>query len=189
MATERGGRIISDQESETVRRILKLFSELTTYRNVYAGQWEEAAILVLPTSRKPAPDPEMPASAFQPHPGPARSARHESILRQRGASGHPPQPATPQMAANQQQAPASVCPRLPQALKRKQSRGEGAVIIDGVRHSPFPAKTAGHQRIQTSRHDRAPPVRQQDRVEEGMSNFRAAADFRGRHGGFLKSFQ
>jgi hypothetical protein len=64
MATERGGRIISDQESETVRRILKLFSELTTYRNVYAGQWEEAAILVLPTSRKPAPDPEMPARAF-----------------------------------------------------------------------------------------------------------------------------
>jgi hypothetical protein len=51
MATQRGDRYISDQESETVRRILKLFSELTTYRNVFAGQWEEAAILLLPTSR------------------------------------------------------------------------------------------------------------------------------------------
>ncbi len=47
----RNVRQISTEESETVRRIEKIFSELTTYRNIHAGQWEEAAMLILPTSK------------------------------------------------------------------------------------------------------------------------------------------
>jgi hypothetical protein len=46
-----GPRLISDREHQIVQFINKLFSELTTYRNVFAGQWEEAAALILPTSR------------------------------------------------------------------------------------------------------------------------------------------
>lgn len=44
-------REIAADEQETVRDIRKLFSELQTYRNIHAGQWEEAAALVLPTSK------------------------------------------------------------------------------------------------------------------------------------------
>lgn len=44
-------RKISQQEQDTIRRLEKIFAELTTYRNVFAGQWEEAAILVDPDSR------------------------------------------------------------------------------------------------------------------------------------------
>lgn len=44
-------RLISSYESEIVGRIEKLFSELTTYRNVLAGQLEEAAALLVPTAR------------------------------------------------------------------------------------------------------------------------------------------
>ncbi len=45
-----GSRKIPDWESELYRQDNRLFSELQTYRNVFAGQWEEAALLVLPTS-------------------------------------------------------------------------------------------------------------------------------------------
>lgn len=51
MATERDFRIISAQEERKVQGGLKLFSELTTYRNIHAGQWEEAASLIDPDSR------------------------------------------------------------------------------------------------------------------------------------------
>ena len=51
MATQYAGRMISNREAEQVRRINKIFSELTTYRNVFAGQWEEGAILADPDSR------------------------------------------------------------------------------------------------------------------------------------------
>lgn len=51
MATQRDFRIISTDELETVQDTLKLFSELVTYRNVHAGQWEEAASLIDPDSR------------------------------------------------------------------------------------------------------------------------------------------
>lgn len=44
-------RIISDAERDKVIRIEKLWSELATYRNVHAGQWEEAAVLIDPDSR------------------------------------------------------------------------------------------------------------------------------------------
>jgi hypothetical protein len=44
-------RLIGSEESETVQRKLKLFSELQNYRNIFAGQWEEAAAIGLPTSR------------------------------------------------------------------------------------------------------------------------------------------
>ena len=44
-------RSVTPEESETVDRINKLFAELQNYRNVHASQWEEAAILILPTSR------------------------------------------------------------------------------------------------------------------------------------------
>src|SRR5262245_18268424 len=45
MATQRNFRIISTDEQETVAKTLKIFYELVTYRNVHAGQWEEAASL------------------------------------------------------------------------------------------------------------------------------------------------
>ena len=51
MAHQFADRIISSAEEDTVRKILKLFSELTTYRNVFAGQWEEGAAIVDPDSR------------------------------------------------------------------------------------------------------------------------------------------
>jgi hypothetical protein len=51
MATQRDYRMISDAELEQCRRIQKIFSELTTYRNIHAGQWEEAAALIDPDSR------------------------------------------------------------------------------------------------------------------------------------------
>jgi hypothetical protein len=44
-------RIISEREAEKVKDILQEFSQMTTWRNVFAGQWEEAAQLILPTSR------------------------------------------------------------------------------------------------------------------------------------------
>ena len=39
------------QEGEIVARSMREFTELTTWRNVFAGQWEEAALILLPTSR------------------------------------------------------------------------------------------------------------------------------------------
>src|SRR5580704_7307745 len=51
MAVQRSFRTISSDESDVVRRVMKLFSELTIYRNVFAGQWEEAAALVDTDSR------------------------------------------------------------------------------------------------------------------------------------------
>jgi len=44
-------RVISSEESEIVREIMQEFSQLITWRNVIAGQWEETAQLILPTSR------------------------------------------------------------------------------------------------------------------------------------------
>ena len=44
-------RKIGSEEMSTVGRLLKLFSELQTYRNVFAGQWEEAAAIADPDSR------------------------------------------------------------------------------------------------------------------------------------------
>ena len=51
MAVQLADRLIPDREKEIVRKVTKLFSELTTYRNVHAGQWEEAANLIDPDSR------------------------------------------------------------------------------------------------------------------------------------------
>lgn len=50
MAVQRA-RMVSDEEAQTVQRIIKIFSELTNYRNIFAGQWEEAAALADPDSR------------------------------------------------------------------------------------------------------------------------------------------
>lgn len=44
-------RLVDVDEQEDVQRVLKLFYELQNYRNIFAGQWEEAASLILPTSR------------------------------------------------------------------------------------------------------------------------------------------
>jgi len=44
-------RLIDPDEQDDVRLVLKLFSELQNYRNIFAGQWEEAAAIGLPTSR------------------------------------------------------------------------------------------------------------------------------------------
>src|ERR1700689_1009862 len=44
-------RLIDPDEQDDVRLVLKLFSELQSYRNIFAGQWEEAAAIGLPTSR------------------------------------------------------------------------------------------------------------------------------------------
>ncbi len=44
-------RIVTSAEEDIVRRVLKIFFELTIYRNVFAGQWEEAAALVDTDSR------------------------------------------------------------------------------------------------------------------------------------------
>lgn len=51
MAVQRAERLISDREREQVSTITRLFSGLTTYRNISAGQWEEAAALIDPDSR------------------------------------------------------------------------------------------------------------------------------------------
>lgn len=52
MATpDKATRYISDSEQEIVHRLERRFAELTTYRNVFAGQWEEAAILLVPDFR------------------------------------------------------------------------------------------------------------------------------------------
>jgi Bacteriophage head to tail connecting protein len=50
MAIQRG-RMISDAEQDYCKRIQKIFYELTNYRNIHAGQWEEAACLIDPDSR------------------------------------------------------------------------------------------------------------------------------------------
>lgn len=44
-------RVISDKEAEKVQGAMRLFTELQTYRNVHAAQWEEAAALIEPNSR------------------------------------------------------------------------------------------------------------------------------------------
>jgi Bacteriophage head to tail connecting protein len=44
-------RIVSDWEAEKARKGLKLFSELTTYRNVHAADWEDTAALIDTNSR------------------------------------------------------------------------------------------------------------------------------------------
>jgi len=44
-------RDIPDWEAEQVQETMRLFSDLQVYRNVHAGQWEEGARLVLPTSK------------------------------------------------------------------------------------------------------------------------------------------
>lgn len=44
-------RIIPDREQQQVQDTLRLFDELTVYRNVFAAQWEEAAQLIDPDSR------------------------------------------------------------------------------------------------------------------------------------------
>lgn len=51
MAVQRDERLISNREQDIVQRDIKLFYELTNYRNIFAGQWEEASALALPTSR------------------------------------------------------------------------------------------------------------------------------------------
>ena len=51
MANQANFRVISPREEQKVQDIRKLFSELVTYRNVFAAQWEEAASLVDPDSR------------------------------------------------------------------------------------------------------------------------------------------
>lgn len=51
MAVAFADRQISSEEEDEVRHILKLFYELTTYRNVFAGQWEEGAAIADPDSR------------------------------------------------------------------------------------------------------------------------------------------
>ena len=48
---QRAKRIIPDAERDRVQRITKLFYELANYRNIFAGQWEEAAALIDPDSR------------------------------------------------------------------------------------------------------------------------------------------
>src|SRR5215813_8737351 len=47
----RAVRKVSHEEQERVADILREFGQLTTWRNTFAGQWEEAAQLILPTSR------------------------------------------------------------------------------------------------------------------------------------------
>jgi hypothetical protein len=52
MATAlRATRVISDEEAQTVHEIEKIFAELTSWRNIFAAQWEEAAILLVPDFR------------------------------------------------------------------------------------------------------------------------------------------
>jgi hypothetical protein len=51
MAVQVADRMMDDREQGIVRDILKTFYELTNYRNIHAGQWEEAAALIDPDSR------------------------------------------------------------------------------------------------------------------------------------------
>jgi hypothetical protein len=44
-------RFVDDREREQVQRIVKLFYELTQYKNIYSGQCEETAALIDPDSR------------------------------------------------------------------------------------------------------------------------------------------
>src|SRR5262245_40963977 len=44
-------RVVGDAEREIVRDILQEFSQYVNWRSMFAGQWEEAAQLILPTSR------------------------------------------------------------------------------------------------------------------------------------------
>ncbi len=50
-ATTRALRVIPNDEAEAVRDILQEFSQYITFRNNFAGQWEEAAQLVWPEHR------------------------------------------------------------------------------------------------------------------------------------------
>lgn len=50
-AAARKYRMISSEEQETVGRIMADFTERTIWRNVFAGQWEEAAQLIWPEHR------------------------------------------------------------------------------------------------------------------------------------------
>jgi hypothetical protein len=40
-----------DEDQALVLETMQLFSQMQTWRNVFAGQWEEVAALILPTSR------------------------------------------------------------------------------------------------------------------------------------------
>lgn len=51
MLTLKPFRNVSSAEEDIVRLVLKIFFELAIYRNVFAGQWEEAAALVDTDSR------------------------------------------------------------------------------------------------------------------------------------------
>jgi hypothetical protein len=51
MARQFAERTIGSAEEQLVRELLKLFYELTTYRNIFAGQWEEGAAIADPDSR------------------------------------------------------------------------------------------------------------------------------------------
>jgi len=44
-------RTVGDAEMEIVRDVLQEFSQYVSWRSMFAGQWEEAAQLILPTSR------------------------------------------------------------------------------------------------------------------------------------------
>ena len=44
-------RVVSDREAQIVSAILREFSQYQTRRSMFAGQWEEVAELILPTSR------------------------------------------------------------------------------------------------------------------------------------------
>src|SRR5882762_11281651 len=44
-------RAVSDAEREVVRDIMQEFSQYVNWRSTFAMQWEEAAELILPTSR------------------------------------------------------------------------------------------------------------------------------------------
>lgn len=43
--------MMPDEDQVLVMETMQLFSQLQTWRNVFAGQWEEVAALILPTSR------------------------------------------------------------------------------------------------------------------------------------------
>lgn len=51
MAVQITEKLISEKDREQVAAIVKLFYELTLYRNIHASQWEEAANLIDPDSR------------------------------------------------------------------------------------------------------------------------------------------
>ena len=51
MADSYAARQMSDREGDCVMRCLREFGEFVSQRALFAGQWEEAALLLLPTSR------------------------------------------------------------------------------------------------------------------------------------------